>query len=154
MDLNYLKKDGRDKKVYREIIEPRYAETDMMGVVYHANYLIWCEIARTGLYRYFGYIYSDLKDSKILWPVRRASLDYRRPAIYGSTISVEIKIKTFSGARLIYNYELRDEEDNLLATAVTEHAVTDKNFKVINLYKHDPELARKMDEYIEICKKD
>ena len=52
------------------------------------------------------------------------------------------------------NYLKKDEEDNLLATAVTEHAVTEKKFKVINLYKHDPELARKMDEYIKVCKKD
>lgn len=142
------------KEVYREVIEPRFAETDMMGVVYHANYLVWCEIARTGLYKYFDYNYSDLKDPEILWPLRRASLDYRRPALYGSRISVETRIRSFSGVRLIYDYRFYDEEENLLATATTEHAATNRDLRIVNLHKEDPKLAKLMDDYVEICKND
>ncbi len=142
------------REIYTAVIEPRFAETDMMGVVYHANYLIWCEVARTGLYTHLGYSYTKTQDDKMLWPVRRASLDYKRPALYGRKIYVKTKITTFSGVRLIYSYEFSDDTGTLLATATTEHGITDKNLKVANLYKHDPEMAKRLEEYIEICKDD
>lgn len=141
------------KEVYVAEIEPRYAETDMMGVVYHANYLIWCEVARTGLYSHLGYSYSKVKDDKMLWPVRRASLDYRRPALYGETIEIKTKILSFSGVRLIYGYEFYDSK-GLLATASTEHGITDENLRVTNLYKSDPDMASRLEAYLELCKDD
>ncbi len=139
------------REIHVEVIEPRYAETDMMGVVYHANYLVWCEVARTGLYTHLGYSYEKIRDDKMLWPVRRASLDYRRPALYGKKIYVKTKITSFSGVRLIYSYEFSDGE-NLLATATTEHGITDVNLRVANLYKHDPAMAEKLANYMELCR--
>ncbi|NLY37265.1 MAG: acyl-CoA thioesterase [Tissierellia bacterium] len=138
--------------IYTAVIEPRFAETDMMGVVYHANYLIWCEVARTGLSKHLGYSYSKIHEDEVIWPVRRASLDYRRPAIFGNRIYVKTMIRTFSGVRLIYNYEFSDEEGNLLATATTEHGATNSDLRVINLYKVDPEMAQCLDCYVKICK--
>lgn len=139
-------------EIYTAVIEPRFAETDMMGVVYHANYLIWCEVARTGLSKHLGYKYSQIEEGEVLWPVRRASLDYRRPAIFGNKIYVKTMIKTFSGVRLIYSYEFSDEEGNLLARASTEHGATNKDLRVVNLYKVDPKMAQTLESYLEICK--
>ena len=138
--------------IYTAVIEPRFAETDMMGVVYHANYLIWCEVARTGLSKHLGYGYSVIDEDEVLWPVRRAALDYRRPAIFGNKIYVKTRITTFSGVRLIYSYEFTDEEGNHLATATTEHGATNKDLRVINLYKVDPQMADTLKSYLKICK--
>lgn len=139
------------QEIYSEIIEPRVAETDMMGIVYHANYLIWCEVARTGLYSHFGYSYSELNQSKVLWPVRRVSVDYRRPAKYGEKVYIKTKITRFSGVRLIYGYEFTNDEGILLAKATTEHGISDENLNIVNLYKKDPKLASCLDAYLELC---
>lgn len=139
------------QEIYTAVIEPRFAETDMMGVVYHANYLIWCEVARTGLYTHLGYSYTTVDEDKMQWPVRRASVDYRRPAFYGKKIYIKTKITTFSGVRLIYSYELRDSDGVLIATATTEHGITDKNLRVANLYKHDPLMAQRLEAYLKLC---
>jgi acyl-CoA thioester hydrolase len=56
----------------------RYAETDQMGVVYHANYLVWCEIGRTELMRELGYAYADIERGGIRLAVAEASLRYAR----------------------------------------------------------------------------
>ena len=141
------------KEIYVAEIEPRYAETDMMGVVYHSNYLVWCEVARTGLYTHLGYDYTKSREEKVLWPVRRASLDYKRPSVYGKRVYVETRIKKFTGVRLIYHYTFSDQEGTTLATAMTEHGITDENLKVVNLYKYDEEMAKRLEEYKAICEK-
>src|SRR5690606_19189955 len=66
----------------------RYAETDQMGVVYHANYLVWCEVARTDLIRRFYLPYSELERRGVLLAVSEASLRYRAPARYEDLIRV------------------------------------------------------------------
>ncbi|HZK10425.1 MAG TPA: thioesterase family protein [Clostridia bacterium] len=139
------------QKIHSEIIEPRVAETDMMGIVYHANYLIWCEVARTGLSSHLGYSYSDLSQAKVLWPVRRVSVDYRRPASYGERVYIKTKITRFSGVRLIYSYEFTNDKGILLARATTEHGITDENLRVVNLFKKDPKLASCLDAYLKVC---
>lgn len=139
------------KEIYVAEIEPRYAETDMMGVVYHSNYLVWCEVARTGLYTHLGYDYTTARNDKVLWPVRRVSLDYQRPSFYGKRVYVETRIARFTGVRLIYNYVFRDEEGQVLATAMTEHGITDENLRVLNLHRHDEEMARRLEAYQALC---
>lgn len=141
------------EEIYVAKIEPRYAETDMMGVVYHANYLIWCEVARTGLYTHLGYSYEQAKKEQVLWPVRRASLDLKRPAYYGVRVYIEVKIRRFTGVRLIYDYLIKNEKGDLIATAMTEHGITDLDLRVVNLYKFDPLMARVLDQYQYLCKK-
>ena len=67
----------------------RYAETDQMGVVYHANYLPWCEIARTELIRRRGPSYAELERQGIKLAVSEATLRYHAPARYDDLIRVE-----------------------------------------------------------------
>ena len=71
-------------------IEVRYAETDMMGIVHHASYLPWLEIARGNLLKERGISYSKLEESGILLPVVEIKMNYRRPATYDDLSLIHI----------------------------------------------------------------
>jgi YbgC/YbaW family acyl-CoA thioester hydrolase len=69
-------------------IEVRYIETDQMGVVHHANYVAWFELARTHLCALSGYRYADIETLGYLLMVTGVEVRYRRPARYGETVAV------------------------------------------------------------------
>ncbi len=69
-------------------VEVRYAETDQMGVVHHANYLVWFELARTALCRRTGHAYADIERLGFFLMVSGAALSYRRGVHYGETVIV------------------------------------------------------------------
>ena len=69
-------------------IEVRYAETDQMGVVHHANYVVWFELARTRLCAPSGFHYADIEKMGYLLMVTGVEVSYRRPARYGDTVEV------------------------------------------------------------------
>lgn len=100
----------------------RYAETDQMGVVYHANYFIWFEVGRVELLRTLGHSYRDLEAAGINLPVIRAECDYRRPARYDDELEVRTTGRLITALRVEFRYQLvRLGDDTLLATARTEH---------------------------------
>ena len=118
----------------------RYQETDQMGVVYHTNYLIWCEMARTELLRRTGMTYKALEESGVLLPVVEAFCQYRTAATYDDLVRVEARIVRLTGVRLNFKYLIKRVEDNtLLAEAATYHAFTAKNGSPINIKKKAPE---------------
>ena len=100
----------------------RYAETDQMGVVYHANYFIWFEVGRVELLRTLGHSYRDLEAAGINLPVIRAECEYRRPARYDDELEVRTTGRLISSLRVEFRYQLvRVDDDTVLATARTEH---------------------------------
>ena len=100
----------------------RYAETDQMGVVYHANYFVWFEVGRVELLRALGHTYRALEASGVNLPVIHAECDYRRPARYDDELEVRTIGRLISPARVAFTYELiRLADAELLATARTEH---------------------------------
>ena len=72
-------------------IEVRYAETDQMGVVYHANYLVWMEIGRTKLIEDLGYTYAQLESDGFLSPVTDLSIQYKASMRYGQKATVRTR---------------------------------------------------------------
>lgn len=107
-------------------ITVRYAETDMMGVVYHGSYLPWFEIGRTTLMRELGLPYRDLEAQGYHLPVLEVGVKYRRPALYDDTITVVTTLSERPLLRIRLEYEvLRGNE--LLATGFTVHAFIDRS---------------------------
>jgi acyl-CoA thioester hydrolase len=106
-------------------IRVRYAETDQMGVVYHANYLIWFEIGRVELMRAVGFEYKlmeTLDDCFIV--VAEASCRYLLPARYDELLRVRTRISQAGNRVLKYSYELlRDSDKTLLAIGATTHVI-------------------------------
>lgn len=103
----------------------RYAETDMMGIVYHANYLPWFEIGRTQLLKEMGVSYRQLEAEGYRLPVLEASVKYLRPALYDDTLTVITVLNEKPLLRIRLEYEVRRGEE-LLATGQTAHAFIDR----------------------------
>ncbi len=129
------------KKMYisEKQIEIRYAETDQMGVVYHANYLIWLEIGRTQLIKDLGFEYAKLEADGYLSPVIDVSIQYKAALRYGQVATVRTWIEAHSRLRTTYGYEVLHEDGTVAATATTVHTLVRKeNFRPVSLSKVDP----------------
>jgi len=110
----------------------RYAETDQMGVVYHANHFVWFEIGRVELLRSLGLAYSQLeKEHECILPVVEASCRYRSPARYDDEILIETRPALLRGSVLKFAYRIyrkslqEGKERELLAEGETVHVVCD-----------------------------
>jgi acyl-CoA thioester hydrolase len=103
----------------------RYAETDMMGIVYHANYLPWFEVGRTTLLKEIGVPYRKLEEDGFRLPVLEIAAKYHRPAVYDDTVEVVTTLRERPLLRIRLEYEVvRGEE--LLATGSSVHAFVDR----------------------------
>jgi len=99
----------------------RYAETDQMGVVYHANYLVWCEIGRTELIRSLtGTSYAQLEDEGLALAVADLSIRYHGAARYDNLIRVRTTLTDARSRSVTFEYSISNaESDERLATART-----------------------------------
>ena len=113
----------------------RYAETDQMGVVYHANHLIWFEIGRVELMRQMGFSYRDMeREDGLFIAVVEATCRYRAPVHYDEEVTVRTRLKTVRESVIIFNYELvKAGTTTLLAEGETTHIVTNSQMKVAAL---------------------
>ena len=92
-------------------IRVRYAETDRMGLLHHANYLVYFEQARTELLRSQGLTYKDLEDQGYLLVLTKVEVRYRRPARYDDLLTVRTSVVRTTAVRIDHRYEvLRDGE--------------------------------------------
>lgn len=101
----------------------RYSETDQMGVVHHASYLIYLEEGRTALMRELGFPYDEVERRGFGMAVRQVEVRYRGAARYGDRVLVRTRVERFGGASIRYVYEiLRAGDRELLVTAMAEVA--------------------------------
>ena len=109
----------------------RYAETDRMGIVYHANFAIWFEVGRVELLRQMGFEYSQMeRDDKCHIPVVDLRVRYKAPAQYDDEIVVRTELKNVRATLLHFSYEVFREPDRaLLATGETMHIIVDDKFE-------------------------
>jgi acyl-CoA thioester hydrolase len=96
----------------------------MMGIVYHANYLPWFEVARTQLLREQGFPYRQLEIDGYRIPVLEVSAKYLRPAVYDDNLTIIATIREKPSLRIRIEYEVRRGEE-LLATGTSSHAFCD-----------------------------
>ncbi len=119
-------------------IEIRYAETDQMGVVYHANYLIWLELGRTKLIEDLGFTYAGMESEGFLSPVTDISIQYKAALRYGDKAFVKTWVESHGRLRTTYGYEVVHGDGTLAAKATSEHVVVKKEtFRPVPLAKVD-----------------
>jgi acyl-CoA thioester hydrolase len=100
----------------------RYAETDNMGVVHHANYLIWMEAGRVDLCKAYGFDYRDMENEGIYLAVAESHCRYRSPARFDDEVIVKTWIETANTRLVTFRYEMRlADSDRRLATGSTRH---------------------------------
>src|SRR5215207_9140655 len=112
----------------------RYAETDQMHVVYHANYLIWCEIGRTDLIRKLGTSYADIEQQGIALAVVDASLRYHAAARYEDTIRVRTVLRDARSRSVTFEYTIENADTGArLVTARTTLASINRDGKLVQM---------------------
>lgn len=126
----------------------RYAETDCMGVVHHAVYPIWFEIARTDYIKAAGMSYSDMEKGGVMLPVTGISCKYLRPAKYDDEVVITAKITRLTPARIEFSYTAENAADGaVLCTGTSAHGFVDaESFRPLNMAKKMPELFKKMQQ--------
>ena len=124
-------------------IRVRYAETDKMGVVYHANYFMWFEIGRCELLRAIGSTYREMEASGISLPVIEAHCEYKAPAHYDDELQVKTWGRLLSPVRVEFDYEIsRTSDSTVNAVGRTVHAAVDSTGRPCRLPDYIRELLQ------------
>lgn len=116
-------------------VRVRYAETDQMGVVYYANYLVWFEVGRVEHLRAQGISYRDMEnDDNCKIAVVEARCRYKAPARYDDVVTIQTRVARVRGAIVHFEYRaLRAGDGLLLAEGETVHVCIDGNFQACPL---------------------
>lgn len=111
-----------------------YSETDQMGVVYHARYLVWLDVARTEHLRRTGVSYRELEALGLRLMVSDLAITYRRSARYDDPIRVRVWVTAIASRKVTFGYAVEhDDSGELLATATTSLLVLDHSFAFARL---------------------
>jgi len=135
--------------VHETELTVRYAETDQMGIVHHANYYVWFELARTEFIKETGFSYSDVEKRGFLLPLARCSCQYVRGAKYEDRILVQARLVELKRTKCVFSYTvLLKETQDLIAKGETVHGFVDQQMKPVNFQKQFPELYKKMQGFL------
>jgi acyl-CoA thioester hydrolase len=114
-------------------IRVRYAETDQMGVVYYANYIVWMEVGRVELCRALGFNYRDMETQDgVLLAVAETNCRYHSPARFDDEVVIQTSIAKADRRMVTFAYEMQ-VKDRTVATGYTKHIFLDKQFKQTRL---------------------
>lgn len=97
----------------------RYADTDQMGYVYYGNYAAYYEVARVESFRSLGYAYKKLEEEGVMMPVLELNSKYILPAKYDDLLTIKVRIPEMPKVRIHYEYDIYNEEGQLLNTGKT-----------------------------------
>lgn len=124
-----------------------YADTDMMGVIYHANYLKYFELGRTALIEDLGYDYLEMENSGYFAPVYDVQVTYKKPLRYGDQGFVRTWVEKNDGIKTVYGYHVLNGKDEVCAQGSTTHIIVKKdNFRPTSFKKAFPEWYLKYEE--------
>ncbi|MBB2479931.1 acyl-CoA thioesterase [Bacillus sp. APMAM] len=130
-------------------IQFSYADTDMMGVIYHANYIKWLELGRTKLIEDIGYDYMDMEKAGYYAPVYNLEITYEKPVKLGDRVFVKTWVEVNQGLRTVYGFQIVNGEGEVCAKGTTTHIVVKKEndkFKPVQFKKAFPDWFQKYEE--------
>ena len=115
-------------------VRARYSETDRMGIVYHANYIVWFEIGRTEFCRAAGFPYRAMEEQGVLILVTGVDCKYRRAASYDDRVTIRTRMGDVGSRGLSFFYEIvRSDDGALLAEGSTRHLFVDGTNRPITI---------------------
>ncbi len=119
------------------LVRVNYSETDQMGVVYHARYLVWLDIARTEHLRRSSMSYRQLEESGLRLAVSDVAIRYRQPARYDDPIRIRCWVREVASRKVDFGYAVEHaEHGRLLATASTGLLALDSSMTLTRLPEH------------------
>lgn len=124
-------------------IQLRYADSDQMGVIYHANYFSFFEQGRTKYLKDLGFDYHKVEEEGIIFPIREVSAKYIKAITYGESIHVITKVHKLTKVKTTYFHEIFSDSGDLKASGYTTVVCVDKeSFKVIKMDERLPEIYK------------
>lgn len=106
-------------------VRTRYAETDQMGVIHHANYALYFEMGRTEWLREMGLSYKEMEEQGIMLPVVSMHLNYKKSAVYDEVLTIVTTLKKLPTVKIEFEYEIYNERKELLVSGNTVLAFID-----------------------------
>ena len=117
-------------------VRVRYSETDQMGIVYHANYLVWFEVGRSELFRDLKLPYTQFEEQGLGLAVVEASCTYRKPSRYDDELIIVTEIEKMSSRTVRFSY-LVYREETLLAEGKTVHVFINKEGRPADVRRYE-----------------
>lgn len=108
----------------------RFEEVDILGIVWHGRYVSYLEDARTALGDRYGIGYKEFRANRVLAPIKKLHLDYRRPLRFGESFTVEALLHWADAARLNYEFILRDAQEQVTTTGFSVQLLMDPGGEV------------------------
>jgi acyl-CoA thioester hydrolase len=128
---------NQSPSISESLVRVNYSETDQMGVVYHARYLVWLDIARTEHLRLSGTSYRELEAAGLRLAVSNVSIRYRLPARYDDPVRIRCWVREVASRKVDFGYAVEHAEDGrLLATASTSLLALDASMELTRLPAH------------------
>ena len=124
----------------------QYYETDMMGVVHHANFIHWMEEARIRLMDRLGFPYTVMEEKGIISPVRALSCDYKHTCTFGDEIRVFLSVKAFNGVVMTISYEMVNRKDEVVMTGTSDHMFLHRNGGFARMKREMPEFCEAIEK--------
>ena len=129
-----MKSPGLVPEVSETVVRVNYSETDQMGVVYHARYLVWLDVARTEHLRFAGMSYRELEEAGLRLAVGEVAVRYRQPARYDDRVRIRCWVRDLASRRIDFGYAIEHADDGrLLATAFTSLLALDRSMSFARL---------------------
>jgi acyl-CoA thioester hydrolase len=122
--------------VSETLVRVNYSETDQMGVVYHARYLVWLDVARCEHLRLTGISYRELEAAGLRLAVGEVAIRYRQPARYDDLIRVRCWVREVASRRVTFGYAVEHDTGRLLATATVSLHSLDAAMALCRLPDH------------------
>ena len=112
----------------------RYAETDQMGIVHHASYVVWLEEGRSNWMRVHGSSYAQFEREGLVLAVTDLNVRYKRSARYDQPVTVRCWVESVRSRQMQFNYEIVDPATGeIFVAASTKHVCLDRNGKLVNI---------------------
>jgi acyl-CoA thioester hydrolase len=121
-------------------IEPRFVETDQMGIIHHSVYPTWYEVGRVKFCEDIGMPFHDIVAHHVHMALTHVEVDYHKPARFGEILKVQTTLKSMTKVRMIFTYEITNEHGEIINTGSTTLVWLDESLRPINIYKVHPHM--------------
>ena len=126
----------------------QYYETDMMGVVHHANYIHWMEEARIDFMDRLGFPYAAMEARGVVSPVKAVSLEYKAPCTFGDVVGVTVTVASFNGVVMRIRYVMEKANGEIACEASSEHVFLNREGRFVRMKREMPEFCEAIEKTI------
>lgn len=117
----------------------QYYETDKMGITHHSNYVRWMEEARLDFLDQIGWNYAKLEEQGIISPVVSVDCKYKKTTTYPDLVTIVVQVEEFKGVKLKLAYIMKNDNQQVVCEAHSEHCFLNEKGTPINLKKEFPD---------------